>query len=122
AWGMRLKAQPMRTDFNLSDTGQLEMDGSWQRSATLHETPVQFKVQWEGAQLGQATKLILGQDKGWRGGVRLSATLAGTPNDLAVDTQGSIEGFHRYDISGDQALRLAARCSSHYSSTEHVFS
>ena len=122
AWGMRLKAQPMRTDFNLSDTGQLEIDGSWQRSATLHETPVQFKLQWEGAQLGQVTKLTLGQDKGWRGGVRLSATLTGTPRDLAVDTQGSIEGFHRYDISGDRALRLAARCTSHYSSTDHVFS
>ncbi len=122
AWGMRLKAQPTRTDFNLSDTGQLEMNGSWQRSATLHETPVQFKLQWEGAQLGQATKLTMGQDKGWRGGVRLSATLTGTPSDLAVDTQGSIEGFHRYDISGDQALRLAARCTSHYSSTDHVFS
>ena len=68
-WGMRLKAQPMRTDFNLSDTGLLAVDGSWQRSANLHETPVQFALQWEGAQLGQVTKLTLGQDKGWRGGV-----------------------------------------------------
>ena len=79
AWGIRLKAQPMRTDFNLSDTGVLEVDGSWQRSANLHETPLQFTVQWEGAQLGQVTKLTLGQDKGWRGAVRLSATLTGTP-------------------------------------------
>ena len=45
-WGMRLKAQPMRTDFNLSDTGLLALDGSWQRSADLHETPVQFALQW----------------------------------------------------------------------------
>ena len=26
AWGVRLKAQPMRTDFNLSDTGLLEVE------------------------------------------------------------------------------------------------
>jgi AsmA-like protein len=122
AWGVRLKAQPMRTDFNLSDTGLLAVDGSWQRSANLHETPVQFTVQWEGAQLGQVTKLTLGQDKGWRGGVRLSAKLTGTPKDLTVDTEGSIEDFRRYDISGDQALRLAARCDGHYSSTDHVLS
>jgi uncharacterized protein involved in outer membrane biogenesis len=121
-WGMRLKAQPMRTDFNLSDTGMLAVDGSWQRSANLHETPVQFTVQWEGAQLGQVTKLTLGEDKGWRGGVRLSARLTGTPKDLTIDTEGSIDDFRRYDISGDQALRLAAQCSSHYSSTDHVFS
>ena len=121
-WGMRLKAQPMRTDFNLSDTGLLAVDGSWQRSANLHETPVQFTLQWDGAQLGQVTKLTLGQDKGWRGGVRLSAKLTGTPKDLTLDTEGSIEDFRRYDISGDQALRLAARCSGHYSSTDHVLS
>jgi hypothetical protein len=121
-WGMRLKAQPMRTDFNLSDTGLLAMDGSWQRSADLHETPVQFTLQWEGAQLGQVTKLALGQDKGWRGGVRLSAQLTGTPKNLTVETEGSIEDFRRFDISGDPALRLAARCSGHYSSADHVLS
>ena len=122
AWGIRLRAQPTRTDFNLSDTGRLAVDGSWQRSANLHETPVQFTVQWEGAQLGQVTKLTLGQDKGWRGTVRLSATLTGTPRDLQVNTEGSIEDFRRYDISGDPALRLAARCSARYSTTDHVFS
>lgn len=122
AWGLRLKAQPMRTDFNLSDTGLVEVNGAWQRSASLHETPVQFNLQWEGAQLGQATKLTLGQDKGWRGTVRLSAMLTGTPRNLAVNTEGSIDGFHRYDISGDQALRLAATCTSRYSSTDHAFS
>ena len=119
-WGMRLKAQPMRTDFNLSDTGMLAVNGSWQRSVSLHETPVQFTVRWEGAQLGQVTKLTLGEDKGWRGGVRFSAKLTGTPKDLTIDTEGAIEDFRRYDISGDQALRLAARCSGHYSSTDHV--
>jgi len=121
-WGMRLKAQPMRTDFNLSDTGLLALDGSWQRSADLHETPVQFALQWKGAQLGQVTKLALGQDKGWRGGIRLSAQLTGTPKNLTVESEGSIEDFHRFDISGDPALRLAARCSGHYSSANHVLS
>jgi len=121
-WGMRLKAQPMRTDFNLSDTGLLAMAGSWQRSADLHETPVQFTLQWEGAQLGQVTKLALGQDKGWRGGVRLSAQLTGTPKNLTVETEGSIEDFRRFDISGDPALRLAAQCNGHYSSADHILS
>jgi hypothetical protein len=121
-WGMRLRAQPMRTDFNLSDTGLLAMDGWWQRAADLHETPVQFTLQWEGAQLGQATKLTLGQDKGWRGSVRLSAQLTGTPKNLTVKTEGAIEDFRRYDISGDPALRLAVRCNGHYSSTDHVLS
>ena len=121
-WGVRLKTQPMRTDFNLSDTGLLTISGSWQRSASLHETPVQFTVQWEGAQLGQMTKLTLGQDKGWRGGVQLSARLTGTPRNLTIDTDGAIDDFRRYDISGTQSLRLAARCRGHYSSADHILS
>ena len=32
-WGMRLKGQPVRTDFNLSDTGQLKVNGTWQRAS-----------------------------------------------------------------------------------------
>jgi len=31
-WGMRLTAQPVRTDFNLTDTGILQVNGTWQRS------------------------------------------------------------------------------------------
>lgn len=122
AWGVRLKAQPMRTDFNLSDTGVFEVEGSWQRSENLRETPVQFTMQWDGAQLGQVTKLTWGQDKGWRGGIRLSAALDGTPNNLKVDAEASIQDFRRYDIAADKALRLAAQCSGHYSSSDHVLS
>jgi hypothetical protein len=121
-WGVRLKAQPMRTDFNLSDTGLLEVEGSWQRAANLHQTPLQFTVQWEGAQLGQVTKLTLGQDKGWRGAIGLSASLTGTPEDLTVATDTTVQDFRRYDIASDKALRLAASCSGHYSSSDHVVS
>ena len=121
-WGVRLKAQPTRTDFNLSDTGVLEVDGSWQRAANLHETPVKFTLQWDGAQLGQVTKLTWGQDKGWRGAIRFSAALTGSPEDLTVTADASIQDFRRYDIAGGNASRLAASCSAHYSSMDHVLS
>ena len=67
AWGMRLKARPLRTDFNLSDTGMVNVSGAWQRAASLRETPLQFSLQWDRAQLGQVTKLVYGSDRGWRG-------------------------------------------------------
>jgi uncharacterized protein involved in outer membrane biogenesis len=122
AWGVRLRAQPMRSDFNLSDTGTVELEGSWQRAPSLYETPLQLSVQWEGAQLGQVTKLTSGEDRGWRGAVQVTGTLAGTPNDLRVNSDVSIQDFRRYDIASDQPLRLAARCSARYSSSDHTFS
>jgi AsmA-like protein len=117
-WSMRLKARPIRTDSNLSDTGTVRAEGSWQRAALLGETPLNFNFQWEHAQLGQFSKWLTGTDKGWRGGILLSATVAGTPSDLRIGSGASIEDFRRYDIVEGDALRLAAQCSGRYNSIE----
>jgi uncharacterized protein involved in outer membrane biogenesis len=122
AWGMRLKAQPIRTDFKVSDTGMVTVEGSWQRATTLRETPLQFNLQWDRAQLGQATKLGYGNDKGWRGGLKISTTLTGTPANLAIAAAVSVQDFRRYDIFGGGNLRLAAQCSARYSSLDHTLS
>lgn len=122
AWGIRLKAQPVRTDFNLSDTGLVKLTGTWQRAWTLRETPLKFDFQWDGAQLGQLTKLASGSDRGWRGAVRINATLAGEPADLGVTTDISVQDFRRYDIVSGGSLRLAAHCNSKYTSLDRSFS
>ncbi len=121
-WAVRLRARPVRTDFNLTDTGLLRVEGSWQRAATLRETPLQFDLQWEQAQLGQATKLAYGKDKGWRGTFTISAKLTGTPGNLSVVTDASMRDFRRYDVPADIPLRLAAHCDGRYSSADHVVS
>jgi hypothetical protein len=119
-WGTRLQAQPLRTDMSLSDTGLLRMSGTWQRAGSLRETPLQFSLEWDGGQLGQLTKLVSGNDKGWRGEVRLDTTLSGTPTALQVAVDTSIQDFHRYDISSSEGLRLTAHCDGRYSSVEGV--
>src|SRR5580700_324122 len=119
-WGARLKAEPLRTDMNLSDTGLLRMNGIWQRAGSLRETPLQFSLEWDRAQLGQLTKLVSGNDKGWRGEVRLNATLSGAPAAMRVTADTSIQDFHRYDILSGDGLRLTAHCDGSYSSAEGV--
>ena len=120
-WGVRLQAQPVRTDLNLNDTGVLRMNGAWQRAATLRDTPLQFSVEWDRPQLGQLTKLFTGRDQGWRGGVVVETTLTGTPAKLLVRSDVAIQDFRRYDITSGQALRLAAHCDGQYSSVDQVF-
>jgi len=122
AWGMRLKAQPVRTDFNVSDTGTLSVNGTWQRAASLRDTPLQFTLQWDRGQLGQLTKLAYGSDKGWRGGITVSTTLTGTAANLAIVAAASVQDFRRYDIFGSGNLRLAGQCSGRYSSLDHTLS
>lgn len=119
SWGVRLKAQPFRSDMNLSDTGILRVNGTWQRAASLRETALQFSMEWDRPQLGQLTKFFTGDDMGWRGAVLVDATLTGTPARLQVSTDASIRDFRRYDVSGGEALRLAAHCDAQYSSVDH---
>jgi len=114
SWSARIKAEPVRTDFNLTDTGLLQINATWQRASSLRLTPVQLTVQWQNGQLGQITKLLSGKDGGWRGGVNLTANIAGTPEALRIESQTAIEGFHRYDIVGSENVRLATGCSGHY--------
>jgi len=119
-WGARLKAEPLRTDMNLTDTGLLRMNGTWQRAGSLRETPLRFSLEWQHLQLGQLSKLVSGNDKGWRGDLRVDATLSGTPAAMQVAADASVQDFHRYDISSVEGLALAAHCDGKYSSSEQM--
>jgi hypothetical protein len=114
SWSARLKAEPVRTDFNLSDTGLVQINATWQRASNLRLTPVEITARWQNGQLGQITKLLSGKDRGWRGGVSFTAKLSGTPEALRIETQTAIEGFRRYDIAGSENVRLATVCSGQY--------
>lgn len=121
SWGVRLKAQPIRSDLNLNDIGLVRVDGTWLRSATLRDTPLDFSLEWDRPQLGQLTKLFTGVDQGWRGGLQLEAKLTGTPAKLRILSDTSIQDFRRYDITSGSSLRLAAHCLAEYSSIDHIF-
>lgn len=121
AWGVRLKAQPFRTDLNLNDTGTLQLDGTWQRAESLRDTPLQLNIEWNRAQLGQLTKFFTGSDQGWRGDVLLDVTLSGSPGSLQIASNVSIQDFRRYDIQTGSPLRLASHCDGQFSSTNRQF-
>lgn len=122
SWGMRLKARPIRTDFNQSDTGIVRVSGTWQRANSLRETPLHFEIQWGKAQLGQLTKLVYGTDKGWRGTLDAAAELDGTPADLRFQSEGTIQDFHRYDVLDSTQLHLVSKCTAHYSVLDRTLS
>ncbi|MGB8832303.1 MAG: AsmA family protein, partial [Candidatus Sulfotelmatobacter sp.] len=119
-WGIRLKAEPVRTDMNLSDAGLVRLSGIWQRAGSLRETPLQFNLEWRHAPLGQFTKLFYGNDKGWRGDVQVEAAFSGTPSTLHITTDASVQDFHRYDILVSEGLRLATHCEANYSTVDDI--
>jgi len=113
-WNVRLRARPIRSDANLSDTGTVEISGAFGRVSRLEETPLRLRLSLRGAQLGQLTRLVYGRDRGWRGSVNLAVDLTGAPQDLKLSSTGSIDDFRRYDIILPDTLRLAADCTAQY--------
>jgi AsmA family len=118
SWGARMRAQPVRTDFNLTDTGQLQINAAWQRAASLRQTPLRVTMAWQRGQLGQVTTLLTGKDRGWRGGMDFAASMEGTPEALTIESQAAIQSFRRYDILDNRNIRLATRCAGRYNATD----
>ncbi len=113
-WHVRLEGKPMRTDMNLSDTGVVRLEGDVNRSSALRQSPVKMQLSWEQGQLGQLASLVLGQDKGWRGGLNLDVQLLGSLEDLHITTRTSVEGLRRYDIDRNARLSVDTRCLGEY--------
>jgi len=120
AWGARISAQPTRTDVNLTDTGLIQINATWQRAPSLTDAPLQVAAEWKKGQLGQITKLFSGRDRGWRGDVSFNATFSGTPRALQVQSKIEIDDFRRYDIMNNAGVRLSTDCSARYSSVERI--
>jgi hypothetical protein len=121
-WRLRLKAQPVRTDLelHLSDTGQLTVEGSLRRAATIAAMPVNLTAEWNGAQLGQASRLLAGVDSGWRGDLDVSATIEGTAGDLQLKTRVRIGNLQRQEFQPASALNLDASCQSRYENGQRL--
>jgi len=118
-WGMRLKAAPIRTDSNLTDTGIINVSGVWRRAVNVHQTPVELSFAWKQGQIGQLSKLIYGVDKDWRGAVAFSGTASGTPEKLRVAADGSLEDFRERNVIGPAKLRVSAHCGAEFNLPAH---
>jgi len=114
SWSARIQAEPVRTDFHLTDTGVVQINATWRRASTLRLTPLEITAQWRKGQLGQITQLLSGNDRGWRGGVTFAAKLSGTPEALRLESQATIDDFRRYDLVDSENVHLGATCSGLY--------
>lgn len=115
-WRVRLHAQPVRTDLDLdlADTGTLRLDGSIGRTTDLDTLPVHLSISWHNAQLGQASRLLAGQDLGWRGQLNMDGSLHGTLRNLALKWKIHLDNTHRIEFPPLSSPSLNATCQATY--------
>ncbi len=46
SWSARIKAEPVRTDFHLTDTGLVQINARWQRASSMRLTPLEIAAHW----------------------------------------------------------------------------
>jgi hypothetical protein len=116
-WEIRLEGQPARTDLAATsgDTGDIRLDGRIHRASELGGMPVSLTGEWTDAPLGQAGRLLLGREVGWRGKVNLHAQFTGQIDALAVQAHLEIANLHRQEFTPQEPFGLDASCTGHYS-------
>ncbi len=110
-WRVRLEAKPARTDTNISDPGTVRLEGSLQRATSMAEVPVDIRASWEGAPLGEASRLLSGSDADWRGNLTVEATLQGKLGVAKLATKLHFEDLRRADFVPEKSIDVQVECT-----------
>jgi len=115
-WQLRFEAQPARTDLDLdlSDTGLIRVEGSVERAAALDQIPVKLHAEWNKAPLGQVSRMLFGEDSGWRGLLRAEADFTGDVNNLETNARFRVDDAHRQEFTPLNPLAVDVRCRAVY--------
>lgn len=119
-WRIRFEAQPARTDLDLDleDMGTVKVSGSLTRAESLEDLPLKLHVDWTGAQLGQASRLLLGEDSGWRGDLHAQADVTGNVDGLAMKARLRVEDAHRLEFTPMSHFNIDTKCETEYHHNE----
>ena len=111
-WSVRLIGTPARTNTNLTDSGTLRVEGTLQRAAHMPQVPLSLQASWHNAPLGEATRLLTGDDQGWRGAVQVDASIRGSLGAGRLETDITVDDLRRADFVPEHTLSLHLHCAA----------
>ena len=111
-WHVRLQGKPARTDTNANDTGVVRLEGTLGRATKLSDVPLDLTASWAHAQMGEAAKLLTGNDAGWRGTVETGARLTGQLGAAKLTADLHLTDLRRADFVPAKLLDISAHCSA----------
>src|SRR5579875_1209511 len=111
-WRVRLEGKPSRTDSNIGDPGMVRLEGSLRRAARMQDVPVDLHASWYDAPLGEASKLVSGNDRGWRGTLHSDLSLQGPLGSAALNTKITFVDLRRADFVPVHSLDESISCTS----------
>src|SRR6266567_347290 len=121
-WHVRLRAQPARTDvvLDLADTGIVRVEATLHPAPRFDQMPLHVDLEWNDAQFGQLSRLLLGSDEGWRGDLRGEFHLDGTAAFAQVKSRLRAIGVHRAEFAPAAPLDFDATCAFAFRSADRA--
>ncbi|HEY4011438.1 MAG TPA: AsmA family protein [Acidobacteriaceae bacterium] len=110
-WRVRLEGKPTRTDSNIGDPGVVRLEGSLQRATRMQDVPVNLHASWYEAPMGEASRLVSGDDRGWRGTLHADGWLQGPLAAATWKTKITIDDLRRADFVPAQSLDESIACT-----------
>lgn len=124
-WHLRLEAHPVRTDASPGDTGTIRVEGTLGgadlNAASLDQIPIDLHGDWQDAQLGGVSRLLLGGDPGLRGEFSVSFGLLGTVGHNTITTDIKLAKARRADFVPAHLLSLEIACKAVAGEVFHSF-
>ncbi len=111
-WQVRIEGKPARTDRNVSDTGTVRLEGGLGRASRPGEVPVDLRASWHDAPMGEASKLLTGEDMEWRGRLTVEAALAGKLGAAKLTAQIHLNDLRRADFVPAKLLNVDVECAA----------
>ena len=111
-WHLRFSGRPVRTDTDVSDVGLLKVEATLGRGPGLAAAPIDLQATWKSTPLGEAGKLTVGHDLGWRGDASGAATLKGTLAEAKLSGDLHLLALRRADFVPEHTAEINAHCEA----------
>lgn len=118
-WRFRIKARPVRTDTDASDTGEVNIEATLRRAASVNDVPVQMESRWKDIQLGEGSKVLFGKDMGWRGVGAITLRIDGTLGDASVTSDVRLRDVRRADFVPARQMDVESHCEARATGVLH---
>jgi hypothetical protein len=111
-WRVRLAGKPVRTDTDVSDVGLLRVEATLGRANDIAAATIDLTADWKPTPLGEAAKLTVGYDLGWRGAASADASLHGTIGNAKLTADAHLRNLRRADFVPETTLDIDAHCEA----------
>lgn len=111
-WRVRLRGEPARTDTNLNDPGTFRLEGALERASEAGDVPINLHASWHNAPLGEASRMLTAEDKGWRGTLNVETSLAGTLSAARWESRITLGDLRRAEFAAAHPLDLQLACAA----------